>query len=321
MGIFSRKRKVDKGSTAKYRSRYFQSRIRKARGFRRIPKIAPKAKKRIRLRPVSVPGLLLRMLLVGTFLLAGYFVVISDYFLVKSVGVTGNIQTNQELVEKWILNEASKKYFFLIPKNHQLALNRKKLEQILKQNSPYISEILEMKRTWPNGLNIELKERIPVAIWQTDGNFFYIDSESYLYEQLPVGYATSSESYFVISDLINTPRKIGDSLGITEALEFLIQVSDYFDEKFSLKISGVQMSGKLAEEVSVKSSEGWTIFFDLNNEAERQLKSLNLILNQEIPANRRRDLVYIDLRLPTAAYYCYSGEPCAPVDSVPDSVE
>jgi len=142
MGIFSRKRKTVKGGTTRYRSRYFQSRIRQARGFKRTPKIAPRAKKRISLRPVSIPGLLLLTLVFGIFLTAGYFLVISDYFLVKSVGVSGNIQTNQEIVEDWILEEGTKKYFFIIPKNHQLVINRASLEEILKQNSPYISKIL-----------------------------------------------------------------------------------------------------------------------------------------------------------------------------------
>ncbi|OGE80036.1 MAG: hypothetical protein A2826_00950 [Candidatus Doudnabacteria bacterium RIFCSPHIGHO2_01_FULL_43_23] len=321
MGIFSRKTTSSKGNSSKYRSRYFQSRIRTARGFKRIPKLAPKPQKRIQFRPVSVPGLLIRLLILAVFLVVGYFLVISDYFLVKSVGVTGNIQTNRELVENWILDATSNRHFYLIPKNHQVVINRKKLEQVLKQNSPYISELLEMKRSWPNGLNIVLRERVPVAIWRVNDDYFYIDHESVLFEQLPVGYATSSESYFVITDSVNTPRTVGDSLEISSTLDFLTQVSKYFTEKLSVGISGVQMSGKLAEEIAVKSSENWTVFFDLNNEAERQLKSLDLILNQEIQPVRRHELVYIDLRLPTTAYYCYTGEPCAPSESVPAPVE
>ena len=316
MGIFG-KNKTKATGGARYKTKYFQARIRQARGFKRVPRLAPKAAARISFKPTSLASLVLRFLFFAIILAAGYFLVISDYFLVESVVVLGNIQVDETAVKEWILEERDSRYFFLVPKNHQLIISRSRLTKSLQAKSPYISTVSSIKRKWPNGLEVTLEERVPVAIWQSGGDYFYIDLESVIYEQLPASYATSTENYFRIVDTTNTPRQTGDTLGISSTLTFLNLVSKNWQTRLSTRLTHAQVTGKLAEDVSASSAQGWTVYFDLKSDVERQLKSLVLILNQEIPEDREGDLAYIDLRLPTAAYYCYLDEPCAvaPVSS------
>ncbi|MDP2933023.1 MAG: hypothetical protein Q8N81_02735, partial [bacterium] len=73
--------------------------------------------------------------------------------------------------------------------------------------------------------------------------------------------------------------------------------------------------GEGALELSVVASENWIALFDLNSNPERQIKSLQLILDKEVTREKLKDLAYVDLRLSVTAYYCFKGEPCSSVPS------
>jgi len=77
------------------------------------------------------------------------------------------------------------------------------------------------------------------------------------------------------------------------------------------EIVELKIPGRASSDVFVVSDQGWSVYFDLESPASRQILSLKLILDKEILPDRLPELAYVDLRLPTTAYYCFKNEPCA----------
>jgi len=54
--------------------------------------------------------------------------------------------------------------------------------------------------------------------------------------------------------------------------------------------------------LDIKTAEGWEIYFDLSSDVNFALTKLGLLLEKEIPLEKRGDLSYIDLRF-SKVYY------------------
>lgn len=65
------------------------------------------------------------------------------------------------------------------------------------------------------------------------------------------------------------------------------------------------LSSRFANELRVKTEEGWEIFFSTEVPVIASLEALQLFLEKEIKPERRRDLQYVDLRTENRIFYRY----------------
>lgn len=311
MRIFGFKKfQFEKTRPRRFQQNRFQARIREARAYHRAPKILPQARTDISLKSRSWHWI---FILAGLAALCGaavYYIFFTDFFLVRHVTLVDARQITAETVDGWFAEAQNTRYWGVAPKNNWLFLNRSNVEKILNARSSRILRV-ESKRFWPNRLRIKLEERIPVAIWQTGADYFYLSQDGVLTEQLPAGYATSTDSFLRVVDLSAKPAAAGDSLGVQKLLAFMAGLSAEWQASTHTSVSGLKIPGRASSDIFAASSQGWSVYFDLDSPVSRQLLSLKLILEKEIPAERMKDLAYVDLRLPTTAYYCYRNEPCA----------
>lgn len=311
MRVFSSKKpRSAPAPVRRFQQNRFQARIREARAFHRLPKILPQAKTDITLRQYAWRWKLILVAAVAAIFGAAYFAVFSDYFLVRQVRVSGNRQISVEMVDAWLLKAQAEKYWGILPKNNWLTLNTANLRRILDANTTRILKV-SSQRVWPNQIKIVIEERMPVAIWQTGGGDFYLSQDSVLTEQLPPGYATTTESFLRVLDLSNKPAAVGDQLPTQKLLDFLTALKAVWSKQTSSELEEVKLPGRASADVIAQSSAGWVAYLDLNSDAQTQARSLGLILSREIPPERIKSLAYIDLRLSTTAYYCYDNEPCS----------
>ncbi|MCL5435753.1 MAG: FtsQ-type POTRA domain-containing protein [Patescibacteria group bacterium] len=311
MRIFSSKKvRPNITPTRRFQQNRFQARIREARAYHRLPKILPQAKTDIKLRQYSWRWKLILVAVVLALFGAMYFIIFSDFFLVKTAQVVGNRQITAETINEWLGEAGQQKYWNILPKNNWWTLNTANLKRILDLKTTRILK-LSSRRIWPNQIKITLEERMPVAIWQTRGAFFYLSQDSVLLEQLPPGYATSTESFLSIIDLSNKPAAVGDQLPTQKLMDFLKALKEAWNRQTSSELAGLKLPGRASADVIAESSAGWVAYLDLNTDPAAQARSLGLILSREIPADRVKSLAYIDLRLSTTAYYCYINEPCS----------
>jgi hypothetical protein len=65
----------------------------------------------------------------------------------------------------------------------------------------------------------------------------------------------------------------------------------------------MRVTSRFGNELRVKTDGGWEIFFATDIPLETSLDALSLLLDKEIPAERRADLLYIDLRTENRVFY------------------
>ena len=73
-----------------------------------------------------------------------------------------------------------------------------------------------------------------------------------------------------------------------------------FDQKTGKEIEYISLPSTSAEEIHVKTKEGFSIYFSLKRGPEGQLNDLAMILDGEIDSG---NVEYIDLRIENWVYY------------------
>jgi len=293
----------------------FQNRIRKARSYSRAPKILPVATTGVKLknfsRSVNYAGIALLL----TAAVAVYVLGFSKYFLVTDVKVAGLEQIQPDDIAKWIRQAETVKLFWFVPANHLFVLSRDRVEEIIRSHTSKILRVKNSSRFWPNGIRIEIEERKPAGIWQSGQDYFYFSQDNVIMEQLPPGYATSTSSFIRFVDSTSSPVELGKKLGAVKILDFVQSISGPWQKVIGGRIVEARFLGESALELSVVSSDNWIALFDLSSNPDRQIRSLQLILDKEVTREKLKDLAYVDLRLSATAYYCFKGEPCSSVSS------
>lgn len=239
---------------------------------------------------------ILVLVIVGAFF---YFLFFSETFQIKRIIITGEEKVSKEglklLIEKKLENEIlffKTKSIFLI--------NSNEIKNDILDNFPQIAEV-EVSRGLPDALNIVAIERSGLAVWCQGDRCFLVDNGGVIFEE------SSPET-----DLPKIlDRQDIDSFNLGEKVieeNILASIFDIKKQlKGNLKINIEEFIIPNLGRLNVKITEGWEVYFNLKEDIGWQLTKLNLVLEEEIPPEKRGDLEYIDLRF-TRVFYKYKEE-------------
>jgi cell division septal protein FtsQ len=226
-----------------------------------------------------------------------YLLFFHSFFQIKEIKISGNQKIQILDLEKEI-NSLTFKNFWKISTKSIFLISSKKIKTELSKKFPLIASINSEKQ-FPDSLILEIEERKPIADFCFDSNCFLIDKNGIIFEK-------SDEVSKNFIKIKNTQQKPVSSLGekvIDEnILNFVVEVKTKLKE--SLKIDAEEFTIISPERLNLKTSEGWEIFFDLKGDLTWQIEKLILVLESEIPPEKRGNLEYIDLRF-SRVYYKY----------------
>lgn len=218
-----------------------------------------------------------------------------EKFYVKNIDVTGEEKISEEeirlLTEKYIEN----RILFLKTKSIFL-VNLKKAE---KEILSHFFEIAEVKTEsqLPDTINIIVKERSGLALWRQGERYFLLDNTGVIFEE-----ASPETNLLKIINKQNTNLSLGQKVIAKENLDRIIDINSKLIG--DLKVLIEEISILPANRLNIYTSGGWEIYFNLGENINWQLEKLNLVLNEEIPPEKRGELDYIDLRF-SRIYYKY----------------
>ena len=257
-----------------------------------------------------------------------YFLFISPVLRGKEIKIGGNkiIPTQNIAVLASSLLEG--KIWGFIPSSQMAAISLPEISRKLQKEFPEIRQA-EVKRILPDILEIRIIEKKPSSICceaevviqplmvdlmameistssasapkeqiPSAGDCFLSDEEGFLYRQsseistdfLPKFFSKNGENY-------ELGQKAVSSSTIVFAREFKEKM-----ENSKVEIVGFSFKDAENREMAAYAKQGWVIYLDLSRFVETQIRVIEALLADELK-NSRKNLEYIDLRIPNRAYY------------------
>lgn len=233
----------------------------------------------------------------------------------------------REIAEK----ELNKKIFNFIPQNSIVLAPLEKIKNNILEKFPGIKEI-NISRDFSDlsefKVKIRVEERRSIGIWcktetkekEADSQenststekimekeeivkeCFQIDRQGVIYKE---SLLVRSSSILNIYSSRNDLAEIRDSVIPEEMVLFILNLKEKLEVIKTDKIQTIIVSDFnfiSIEDLRVKTLWGWQIYFNPANGLDPQVKTLEVLLSEEIK-DGYRELEYVDLRIPGRAYY------------------
>jgi len=241
-----------------------------------------------------------------------YLVCFSSIFQIKDIKISGNQKIQTQDIENLIKEKINQKLLFFPTKSIFLIKSNEIVESLLEKFLKI--DKVNLKRRLPESLIVEIQERLPLGVWCQGENCFYIDKEGIIFEENPPKveedksssppFAATREAEFIIKSEESIAQGfLGEKVIEKVLLESIFEIQRKLKESLKINIEEIIILEK--EKINAKTSEGWEIYFNPTGDINWQLTKLSLVLEKEIPPERRKDLEYIDLRFGNFAPYKY----------------
>lgn len=179
---------------------------------------------------------------------------------------------------------------------------REKLEkELLKEFSPI--HTVQILRELPGTVHINIQEKVPTAVFLINGTYFLVDPDGVAFDTIPQENIKKDELILIKDE--RADRQVGLGSSIVSA-DFLATIHDIFrqlPERFNIKPEETVISSVGIQELDIKTTEGWTLKLDMERPVSEQFEVLDKIFTEEIDAQKRTRLDYLDLRVKDRGIY------------------
>lgn len=229
-------------------------------------------------------------------LIAVWLLFFSTLFKIKKIEVSGAGVGASEEIKSIVWRLAENR---LIGKNNLLLYNKKDLNKIL--NEKYYLDNLIIRKKLFHTLSINLREKQPVAVWREAGQYYYLDGQGNIINQIdPL--SINSLNYPLIEN--STAVKIeGQKANINEeAINYILNLFNEFkDNKHNFTVERFIINQN-SNTVEMAILTGPKIYFNIRASRVEQIDKLNLIIRDKLKNDFKSAKEYIDLRYADNVY-------------------
>lgn len=274
-------------------------------------------------------------LIIITFLGSLGLLLLHPFFQVHSVEIQGLQRIQENDIRDTVNGILSYKRFFLFPQNNYFLADIDDLHSILQQKYPLKS--LTIQKSFPHTLKITVEEKLSTIIYDNGEQYSLVDATGKVSEILRI---VDDSEWRVIKKLVTSTDATGTEVSTEQILsrshtpnykKILTEVGDYplvYDTRNKHISKGDQILNdttvqsiigwyevlkhnsdipftyfyleREVGDVTIKTSEGWTIKAKLDNKIDQQFQTLEYILHQKV---KRPEIQYIDVRFPGRAFW------------------
>lgn len=235
-------------------------------------------------------------------LLAGaaafYLVVAFPPLQIQEVVVRGNHAVEASRVAA-LAREHMEASFLGVPTRSPLTVNTRKIAKALSDAFPRFERVA-VARALPNGLEIAVAERKKAASWCREETCFALDTEGIIFEQ-----TQESKAFPTLSLPEDKEAVLGRRIVSPDFLSLLLTFAEQVKTFSEGSLSIVRLASISPERVEAETQEGWSIFFNPKESLDWQLTKFQIVLEQQMPPEKRGQLEYVDLRFGDQAYLKY----------------
>lgn len=237
-----------------------------------------------------------------------YVAFFSPYLSVASVGVSGS-ESVRDQARGFLGGRISGKYFGLVPRSNFFIIRTGTLEAELRREYPLLREA-RIEKIFPDRLTATIARRGEVLLWCSGGPCYLLDEEGRASDSARLYSDGEPVEVWTVTDMSAKPSGFDENVVDGHFVSFAMALPQAFRETTGLELlREFSTSSRFAEELRVRTTEGWEIFFPTDVPVETSLKALKLLLDKEIVSDEKRKLLaYVDLRAENRIYYVMKGE-------------
>ena len=220
----------------------------------------------------------------------------STLFKINNIIVSGVNDNMAKEIENMARDLAENRIF---GKNNLLLYNKDDLNKTL--NEKYYLSDLTIKRKFLHTLVINLSEKQQSAVWREDDQYYYIDGEGSIINQVDA-LNINGNDYPIIENLTDikiVERKANIN---KEAIDYILNLFNEFKEKkHNFEIEKFIVD-KDANTVKMAIMSGPKIYFNIKTSVAEQAAKLDLIIKDKLKNDFTSVKEYIDLRYANNVY-------------------
>jgi cell division septal protein FtsQ len=259
--------------------------------------------KKIHYWPAGV--FLLWLLFVATLFYVAFF---SVFFLIGEVRIIGASTVSEETIQRFVEQQLDEKYFNLFPRLNFFLARPYALEKILLDEYPLLSSA-NVTRVFPDGMHITVTERKKIILWCSQEQCFLVDESGIARDASRALLPENVSHTILITDMSGKPAVIGEKVFDSGYGMFVVELNEMFTEQLGIALAPrLTTVSRFANEVRVKTTEGWEVYFGTDVPLQSSLNALKLLFEKELPKELRTKLAYIDLRTENRVYYAFRTE-------------
>jgi cell division septal protein FtsQ len=245
------------------------------------------------------------------FAVSGYAFLFSDFTPIRTVIVSGVDEIPSDRIESSVRGHLSGKRFGIFPGDAFFLLSTSRLGEKLLFDFPKLGTV-SVTRHFPDAVRVDVTERDRIFLWcvgNSDDRCLLVGDDE---TARPADQALLSENGpFVVRVNDESGREIGigDPVLSRQALDATLGIERMLRPGDMVRIGSTFFSpSRVSGEIRAVTEEGWDLLVNLDIDPAKTVASLRLVLEKEIPAEKRPTLRYVDLRSENRVFYAYREE-------------
>ncbi|MBT4723103.1 FtsQ-type POTRA domain-containing protein [Candidatus Falkowbacteria bacterium] len=224
-----------------------------------------------------------------------YLLFFNPLFQIKQVKIEGLQRVKYENLIKIVDDYRHDNALFFFSRNNYWIMNKSKIKESIL--SAYRFETLEIKKKFPNKLIVQIGEKRPEVVWQTNNLCFALDDSA-----LAIQYCEDKQDLMIIKDTQNELLEIGGRPITEDELNYYRELNEKVWQFFIEKFVPVNYE-KEFNSLKLNTNKNFFIYFNSNLPIDDQLIRLQYLLKDENVKSGLETVEYFDLRFDDKVFY------------------
>jgi len=237
-----------------------------------------------------------------------YVLFFSRFLMIKYVAVEGAVNTDPETIKEIAQKEMEGQYANCLEKSNIILFNKEKIKEEVSKKFRIIDRV-EIKRKFPEEIVITISEKDPALIVSSANACFIADKKGLIFDE-----AACSGKYLEqenLSILINESNKeiiLGENYIDAEYVNFILSIRNGIESDLGISLEKeMRTPSVISSDIKLRTKEEWDIFLNEKLGVEKELEMLQVVLENKLNAEQRKNLEYIDLRTESKVYYKFKN--------------
>lgn len=208
------------------------------------------------------------ILLVGSI---GYIIFGTKYFIIKNIIISGNKNITADEINNTLNSYLNSKLLFLIPHNNYLFFQANRGVDQIKNNisNKFALEKIEIRKKWPDTIEININERIPGLIWIANNEYYYLDLQGIATQKIDKLTDVNAD-FPQITDLNNKKVELNKQVIGQNIIDYILKLEKSFNSQTGLKINSYTIPKVTCQEQEYKLAK--IIENDINETENAEIK-------------------------------------------------